>query len=149
MFPSVAATMLPIAPPTSRWASWARRQCGSLQHLRSVGQQQAEGDEVHVRDAVFEPGRDEGSDREDDGEDLVGHAPPEASHTADLLQVFFCPDARIREEVVRSIIQEILSLDPSVFRVDVAEGRVRLKGTVERRSLIPVFVLTPWGIYGR
>lgn len=97
---------------------------------------------------------------------------------ADLLQVFLRPDARIREEVVRSIIQEILSLDPSVFRVDVAEGRVRLEGTVERRSLISVFVrlvsgvdgvvgvedhltwevddvsvgaevLTPWGIYGR
>jgi len=96
---------------------------------------------------------------------------------ADLLQVFLRPDARIREEVVRSVIQEVLSLDPSAFRVEVEEGRVRLEGTVERRSLIPVFVrlvsgvdgvvgvenhlgwieddvsggeiVTPWGVYSR
>ncbi|MGH2652411.1 MAG: CBS domain-containing protein, partial [Actinomycetota bacterium] len=43
---------------------------------------------------------------------------------ADLLQVFLRPDVRIRDEIVRSVIQEILSLDPSAFRVEVEEGRV-------------------------
>jgi CBS domain-containing protein len=97
---------------------------------------------------------------------------------SDLLRVFLRPDAEIREEILRSVIGEALWLDPTAFRVEVEQGRVRLEGTLERRSLVPVLVQlvsqvdgvvgvesrlgwqvddvaarseipTPWGVYGR
>ncbi|HXF72560.1 MAG TPA: CBS domain-containing protein [Actinomycetota bacterium] len=59
---------------------------------------------------------------------------------SDLLRVFLRPDAEIREDVLRSVIEGALWLDPGAVRVEVEGGRVRLEGTIERRSLIPVVV---------
>lgn len=59
---------------------------------------------------------------------------------SDLLRVFLRPDADIREEVLCSVIRDALWLDPAAFRVEVDAGRVRLEGTLERRSLVPVLV---------
>ena len=39
-------------------------------------QEDAERNEIQVRHAVLEPARDEGADRENNGENLVGHRAP-------------------------------------------------------------------------
>ena len=49
---------------------------------------------------------------------------------SDLLGVFLRPDAEIREQVVYGVIDEMLSLDPAAFKVEVRDGVVSMAGEV-------------------
>lgn len=57
---------------------------------------------------------------------------------ADLLRVFLRRDHAIREEISGDILDRTLGVGPDEVVVAVTDGRVSLRGTVERRDLIPV-----------
>lgn len=57
---------------------------------------------------------------------------------ADLLRIFLRHDDAIREEIERDVLRRTLRLAPSAVTVDVREGEVALRGSVEFRSLIPI-----------
>lgn len=57
---------------------------------------------------------------------------------ADLLRVFLRRDHLIREEISGDILDRTLGIGPDEVVVEVIDGRVSLRGTVERRGLIPV-----------
>ncbi|MFJ3583169.1 CBS domain-containing protein [Streptomyces sp. NPDC090127] len=59
---------------------------------------------------------------------------------SDLLQLFLRRDRSIQEEILEDVVIRILRHSPAALHVDVDEGRVTLSGTLERRSLAPVFV---------
>ncbi|MFF8956454.1 CBS domain-containing protein [Streptomyces sp. NPDC014894] len=59
---------------------------------------------------------------------------------SDLLQLFLRRDRAIQEEILEDVLTQTLGLAPSALTVDVTDGRVTLSGTVERRSVQPVFV---------
>lgn len=59
---------------------------------------------------------------------------------ADLLRVFLRRDHVIREEISGDILDRTLGIGPDEVVVAVTDGRVSLRGTVERRDLIPVLV---------
>ncbi|MEU9998757.1 CBS domain-containing protein [Streptomyces sp. NPDC050848] len=59
---------------------------------------------------------------------------------SDLLQLFLRRDRAIQEEILEDVVIRILRHSPAALHVDVDEGRVTLSGTLERRSLAPVFV---------
>lgn len=59
---------------------------------------------------------------------------------SDLVQLFLRRDRAIQEEILEDVIVRTLGLAPSALTVEVADGRVTLSGTVERRSLAPVVV---------
>ncbi|MFF8537950.1 CBS domain-containing protein [Streptomyces sp. NPDC015532] len=59
---------------------------------------------------------------------------------ADLLRVFLRGDSAIREEISGEVLLHTLGVAPGAITVRVVGGRVSLKGTVERRSLVPVVV---------
>ncbi|MGW0607693.1 CBS domain-containing protein [Streptomyces sp. NPDC002640] len=56
----------------------------------------------------------------------------------DLLRVFLRHDDAIRDEITEDVLRHTLGFAPSAVRVEVHEGRVDLRGSVEYRSLIPV-----------
>ncbi|WP_367325299.1 CBS domain-containing protein [Streptomyces sp. HUAS ZL42] len=57
---------------------------------------------------------------------------------ADLLRVFLRSDHAIREEISGDVLVHTLGLVPDAITVQVLDGRVTLRGTVERRSLVPI-----------
>ncbi|MFI0732547.1 CBS domain-containing protein [Streptomyces sp. NPDC021225] len=57
---------------------------------------------------------------------------------ADLLRIFLRHDDAIREEIERDVLRRTLRLAPSAVTVDVREGEVTLRGSVEFRSLVPI-----------
>ncbi|WP_329138889.1 CBS domain-containing protein [Streptomyces sp. NBC_01476] len=57
---------------------------------------------------------------------------------ADLLRLFLRKDHAIREEIAGDVLDRTLRISPTEVDVEVADGRVTLHGTVERRSLIPM-----------
>ncbi|MFE9650710.1 CBS domain-containing protein [Streptomyces sp. NPDC006365] len=57
---------------------------------------------------------------------------------ADLLRVFLRGDRAVREEITGDVLMRTLGIPPTAVTVHVVEGRVTLRGTVERRSVIPV-----------
>ena len=57
---------------------------------------------------------------------------------ADLLRVFLRRDRVIREEISGDILERTLGIGSDEVVVAVTDGRVSLRGTVERRELIPV-----------
>ncbi|MFF8278356.1 CBS domain-containing protein [Streptomyces lateritius] len=59
---------------------------------------------------------------------------------SDLLQLFLRRDRAIQEEILEDVAIRILGLSPASLHIDVDEGRVTLTGTLERKSLAPVFV---------
>ncbi|GAA3194276.1 CBS domain-containing protein [Actinocorallia longicatena] len=59
---------------------------------------------------------------------------------SDLLKVFLRPDAEIREEISREVLEYYLRQDLNLLTVRVRDGVVELDGQVDRRSLIPVAV---------
>ncbi|MEU6849427.1 CBS domain-containing protein [Actinacidiphila alni] len=59
---------------------------------------------------------------------------------SDLLRVFLRRDGLIREEISGDVLDRALGISPDEVTVRVADGRVRLGGTVDRRSLVPVVV---------
>ncbi|MFF4507389.1 CBS domain-containing protein [Streptomyces sp. NPDC001401] len=67
---------------------------------------------------------------------------------ADLLRVFLRRDQAIREEISREILTRTLGLVPEAITLRVVDGRVSLKGTVERKSLVPVVVRLCRGVDG-
>ncbi|MFJ9908846.1 CBS domain-containing protein [Streptomyces sp. NPDC101152] len=56
----------------------------------------------------------------------------------DLLRIFLRRDDAIRDEIVRDVLQRTLRLAPSDVTVEVDEGQVTLRGSVEASSLIPI-----------
>ncbi|WP_030354264.1 CBS domain-containing protein [Streptomyces scopuliridis] len=59
---------------------------------------------------------------------------------ADLLRVFLRQDRAIREEITHDVLAVTLGLAPSDVTVEVTEGQVYLRGTVDDSTLIPVLV---------
>ncbi|GAA2632408.1 CBS domain-containing protein [Streptomyces vastus] len=59
---------------------------------------------------------------------------------ADLLRVFLRGDRAVREEITGDVLMRTLGIPPTAVTVHVVEGRVTLRGTVERKSVIPVAV---------
>lgn len=59
---------------------------------------------------------------------------------ADVLAIYRRPDEAIREDVVKQVITHEFAMDPSRFDVSVKDGRVTVKGTVERQSQIPLLM---------
>lgn len=57
---------------------------------------------------------------------------------SDLVRVFLRRDARIREEIAGEVLAATLGIGPDDVVVAVSDGRVRLRGTVGRKSLVPV-----------
>ncbi|MFI6010051.1 CBS domain-containing protein [Streptomyces sp. NPDC051243] len=56
----------------------------------------------------------------------------------DLLRIFLRRDDAIRDEIAEDVLRRTMGLDPSEVTVEVHEGQVSLRGSVEFRSLIPV-----------
>lgn len=67
---------------------------------------------------------------------------------SDLLRVFLRQDHAIREEISHDVLAGTLGLAPGAVTVDVKEGQVTLRGTVEERRLIPVLVRLCAGVDG-
>ncbi|MGW8680106.1 CBS domain-containing protein [Streptomyces sp. NPDC055817] len=56
----------------------------------------------------------------------------------DLLRIFLRDDDAIRHEITVDILDRTLRQGPAAIAVEVADGRVELRGTVQFKSLIPV-----------
>ncbi|MFE5191555.1 CBS domain-containing protein [Streptomyces sp. NPDC056628] len=67
---------------------------------------------------------------------------------ADLLRVFLRGDAAIREEISGEVLLRTLGIAPGAVAVRVVDGRVSLKGVVERASLVPLVVRLCQGVDG-
>jgi CBS domain-containing protein len=67
---------------------------------------------------------------------------------ADVLRVFLRHDHAIREEISGDILDRTLGIGPEEVVVGVTDGRVSLRGTVDRRSLIPVVIRLCEGVDG-
>ncbi len=67
---------------------------------------------------------------------------------ADLLRVFLRRDHLIREEITGDILDRTMGIGPDEVTVEVTDGRVHLRGTVDRRSLIEVVVRLCEGVDG-
>ncbi|GAB2922523.1 MULTISPECIES: CBS domain-containing protein [Streptomyces] len=67
---------------------------------------------------------------------------------ADLLRVFLRGDSAIREEITGEVLVRTLGLAPDTVTVRVVDGRVALRGTVERKSLVPVVLRLCRGVDG-
>lgn len=67
---------------------------------------------------------------------------------SDLLRVFLRPDGAIRREIVHEVFERTLFFSPSAVQVEVRDGVVTLRGTVDRRSLVPIAVRLCRGVDG-
>ncbi|MFF7647575.1 CBS domain-containing protein [Streptomyces canus] len=67
---------------------------------------------------------------------------------ADLLRIFLRGDSAIREEISGEVLLRTLGIAPGAVTVRVVDGRVSLKGTVERKSLVPVVIRLCQGVDG-
>lgn len=67
---------------------------------------------------------------------------------ADLLRVFLRRDHLIREEISGDILDRTMGISPDEVTAEVTDGRVRLRGTVDRRSLVEVVVRLCEGVDG-
>jgi CBS-domain-containing membrane protein len=56
----------------------------------------------------------------------------------DLLRIFLRRDDAIRDEITKEVLGQTLGLVPSAVTVEVRQGRVTLRGSVEAKSLVPV-----------
>ncbi|MGW1159770.1 CBS domain-containing protein [Streptomyces sp. NPDC002519] len=57
---------------------------------------------------------------------------------ADLLRMFLRRDDAIRDEIAEDVLRQTLGLAPTEVTVEVREGQVTLRGSVEFKSLIPI-----------
>ncbi|MDT0468619.1 CBS domain-containing protein [Streptomyces gibsoniae] len=57
---------------------------------------------------------------------------------ADLLRIFLRRDDAIRDEITEDVLRQTLDLAPAEVTVEVREGQVTLRGSVESKSLIPI-----------
>ncbi|MEU3341213.1 CBS domain-containing protein [Streptomyces sp. NPDC006668] len=67
---------------------------------------------------------------------------------ADLLRIFLRGDSAIREEISGEVLLRTVGIPPGAVTVRVVDGRVSLKGTVERKSLVPVVIRLCQGVDG-
>ena len=67
---------------------------------------------------------------------------------SDLLRVFLRPDGAIRQEIVHDVLERTLFVAPGDVGVEVSDGIVTLRGTVERQSLVPIAVRLCRGLDG-
>jgi CBS domain-containing protein len=67
---------------------------------------------------------------------------------ADLLRVFLRRDRLIREEISGDVLDRTLGISGDEVGVEVSDGRVRLHGTVERPSLVPLVMRLCEGVDG-
>ncbi|MFE8017201.1 CBS domain-containing protein [Streptomyces antibioticus] len=67
---------------------------------------------------------------------------------ADLLRVFLRGDSAIREEISGEVLLRTLGIEPGEVTVHVVDGRVTLRGTVDRKSLVPIAVRLCQGVDG-
>ncbi|MER5583223.1 CBS domain-containing protein [Streptomyces asoensis] len=67
---------------------------------------------------------------------------------ADLLRVFLRSDSAVREEISGEVLLRTLGIMPEAVTVRVVDGRVSLKGRVERKSLVPVVIRLCQGVDG-
>lgn len=58
----------------------------------------------------------------------------------DLLSVFLRSGTEIREEIREEILARALCIDPTTVNVDIIDGVVILRGTLERKSLVPLVI---------
>ncbi|GAA1912671.1 CBS domain-containing protein [Streptomyces sodiiphilus] len=56
----------------------------------------------------------------------------------DLLRVFLRRDHAIETEIIQDVLTGTLGLPPATVSADVHRGRVTLRGTIDRRSMVPV-----------
>ncbi|MGC9407870.1 CBS domain-containing protein [Streptomyces sp. DZ1-3] len=66
----------------------------------------------------------------------------------DLLRVFLRRDTALREEISRDLLVRTLGLAPTSLTVEVADGRVTLKGRVDSAELVPVIERLCLGVDG-
>ncbi|MDF5756296.1 CBS domain-containing protein [Spongiactinospora sp. TRM90649] len=66
----------------------------------------------------------------------------------DVMGVFLTPDREIRDEIISEVITRALGEDPERIEVDVHGGTVTLRGTVERKSHIPLAIALTRAIDG-
>jgi CBS domain-containing protein len=59
---------------------------------------------------------------------------------SDALRVYLRGDAEIREDVVREVLERVLSVEPGTVRVSVNGGVVEMVGEVDRRSVADIAV---------
>ncbi|TDT97377.1 CBS domain protein [Streptomyces sp. 846.5] len=59
---------------------------------------------------------------------------------SDLIRVFLRPDGAIRQEIVHDVLNQTLLIPLTDVQVEVRDGVVTLRGTVERQTLVPVVV---------
>jgi CBS domain-containing protein len=57
---------------------------------------------------------------------------------SDLLRVFLRTDRAIRGEIVSEVLHRVMMIDPAAIQVEVEDGVVRMRGQLERRSMIPI-----------
>ncbi|MFF0596368.1 CBS domain-containing protein [Streptomyces antibioticus] len=67
---------------------------------------------------------------------------------ADLLRVFLRGDSAIREEISGEVLLRTLGIEPGEVTVHVVDGRVTLRGTLDRKSLVPITVRLCQGVDG-
>jgi CBS domain-containing protein len=67
---------------------------------------------------------------------------------SDLLRTFLRQDSAIHEEITTDILTGTFHLAPSDVTVDVVDGAVTLRGTVQRQSTVPVLVRLCRGVDG-
>ncbi|HZM74745.1 MAG TPA: CBS domain-containing protein [Candidatus Limnocylindrales bacterium] len=58
----------------------------------------------------------------------------------DLLRVYLRTDSQIRDEIVDGVVKRTLWIDPVAVEVDVIDGRVALRGRLDRRSTATLLV---------
>ncbi|MFC9000334.1 CBS domain-containing protein [Streptomyces rochei] len=134
-----AATPLAYEPPPrfrlARLTPRARRQAAKARARTAGRLMTAPAVSVHAEDTVVEAARTMVEHRVnrlpvlDEDDRLVGIV---TRH--DLLQTFLRPDAEIREEVIREVLQRGLWLVNGSVDVTVTEGVVTLEGQLERKS---------------
>ncbi|MET9885637.1 CBS domain-containing protein [Streptomyces sp. NPDC006430] len=79
----------------------------------------------------------------DDSDRLVGIV-----SRRDLLKIFLRDDDTIRHEITGDVLDLTLHQDPGAVTVEVTDGRVELRGTVQFKSLIPVIERMCRGVDG-
>ncbi|KOT42683.1 CBS domain protein [Streptomyces caelestis] len=126
--PSPRLRIARLTPRARRWAAKARaRTAGGLMTAPAVG--------VHAEDTVVEAARTMARHRVnrlpvlDEEDRLAGIV---TRH--DLLRTFLRPDAEIRGEVIRDVLERGLWLVTGSIDVTVTEGVVTLDGRMERKS---------------
>jgi CBS domain-containing protein len=66
----------------------------------------------------------------------------------DLLKTHLRPDPEILDEVLTDVLRDVMSVNPSSVEVDVADGVVTLRGTLDRRTSAAIVIRLTAGVPG-